>query len=251
MAIVSINWIIRLSFVLGMHECVHKTLFSSRPLNGRIGQILGAIIGVDFKAFATQHWLHHRSYGTEIDPQGFHYIGLNKKTSSGLVWHSLKGLFGLNLPHTFQESLIAPKNLVRLLKTGEILIVIAVQLLILMLVTGFGRHLILVLIPFISSATFGLFFSQLRGMAEHGAFGEIVEAGNVRSHNSYWLDQILLHDVNFNFHREHHLYPQCPSIHLPDVHKTIAYNPESSSEKSVSMFATLKTIFTSSRSKHG
>jgi fatty acid desaturase len=73
-------------------------------------------------------------------------------------------------------------------------------------------------LPFVSAATFGLFFSQLRGIAEHAAEAGGAMAGNVRSHAPHWLDRLLLYDLNFNYHREHHLYPHLPSRDLATLH---------------------------------
>src|SRR5882724_2407604 len=223
--------IYRISVV--MHDCVHHTLFKNRHLNSRIGLLLGAMTGIDFQEFSKQHWLHHRVYGKPDDPQGFHYAGLDAMTSAGLSWNLLRPLLGRNLLNTFHESILAPRNLGRIIRTGEVFIIAAVQAVILVIVSGGGRHPVLAVVPLVSAATFGLFFSQLRGIAEHGAVGTTAEAAVVRSHAPHWLDRILLHDVNFNFHREHHIYPQCLSCHLPAVHLAFAAH---SGELSASMF---------------
>jgi fatty acid desaturase len=238
--------IYRISVV--MHDCVHLTLFNNRHLNSRIGLLLGAMTGIDFQAFSRQHWLHHRIFGKPDDPQGFHYAGLNAMTPAGLNWHLVKPVFGLNLLDTFHESILAPRNLWRIIRSGEVFVVAAVQAVILVIVSGGGRHPVLAVVPLVSAATFGLFFSQLRGIAEHGAVGSTAEPDVVRSHAPHWLDRILLHDVNFNFHREHHIYPQCPSCNLPAVHRAFAAD---SGELGASMFGTLRSIHAASRSPRG
>lgn len=138
------------------------------------------------------------------------------------------------------ESLLAPGNLARSVRTGEIVIVALVQIVVLAIVTGLGRfrpipnpgH------PAVCvGATFGLFFSQLRGIAEHGQ----LDAGGgpiVRSHQPSWLDRVLLYDVNINCHAEHHAHPQVPSCHLPSLHRAtgVPATPKS-------MFATLHDIY--------
>lgn len=220
-----------------MHDCTHYTLFASRRLNTAIGSLLGAVSGVDFRSFSEQHWRHHRSYGETDDPQGFHYVKLKHMSRSQFRWHLFKPLLGLNLRYTFAESVLAPRNLARLAKTGELAIVVLVQLGFIILVTGFGRHPILAALPLLATATFGLFFSQLRGIAEHGVVNEGVEPRHVRSHAPNPLDRIFLHDVNFNYHKEHHEHPQVPSCHLPALHResNVPYASES-------MFRTLRTL---------
>lgn len=74
---------------------------------------------------------------------------------------------------------------------------------------------VLALLPFVSAVTFGLFLSQLRGIAEHGVRGTDDPVGFVRSHSPDVLSKLLLYDLNYNFHDEHHRYPKVPSWHLP------------------------------------
>jgi fatty acid desaturase len=230
-----------------MHDCTHRTLFRSPRLNCQIGLLLGAITGIDFHSFSTQHWRHHRSYGQLDDPQRFHYAGLKAMTPAQLRWHFFKPLLGCNLLYTLDESVLAPHNVVRLLRSGEMLVVVVVQAVIFALATGGGRHPMLAAMPFLSAATFGLFFSQLRGIAEHGTIGAAVEAANVRSHTPNWTDRILLYDVNFNYHAEHHAHPHCPSYHLPALWKASAVP---GAALRASMFGTLQSIYYAARSAH-
>lgn len=227
-----------------MHDCTHHTLFRSRRLNATMGLVLGALSGVDFESFCRQHWRHHRVYGRAGDPQQFQYADLGRMTPRQLRWHIVKPLFGLNLPHLFAESIMAPRNILRMMRSGEFAIVVAVQLGLLALVTGGGRSLWLAALPYVAGATFALFYSQLRGIAEHGVFGA---SGSylVRSHQPRWLERIFLYDVHFNYHAEHHAQPQIPSCHLP------AYQRASASGTSASMFQTLHALCEGSRAPHG
>jgi fatty acid desaturase len=203
---------------IAMHDCTHDTLFATSRLNRRIGLCLAAITGIDFHRFKTQHWKHHRSYGREGDPQGFHYLGVQRFGRGRFVWHVLKPLLGANLRHALPESLLHPRNVLRSLRQGDALIAGAVQASMFVIVTGGARHPWLGLLPMISAATFGLFFSQIRGLAEHGPMTPGAQGGLVRSHAARWLERIFLYDLHFNFHEAHHRWPQVPSRHLPRVH---------------------------------
>ena len=229
-----------------MHDCTHYTLFVGRRLNKALGSLLGAISGVDFQSFSEQHWRHHRSYGEALDPQRFHYVDLKRMSRAEFRRHLLKPLLGLNLRYTFAESVLAPRNLARLAKTGGLALLVLVQLGFLVLVTGAGRHPLLAALPFLSTATFGLFFSQLRGIAEHGVADELAEPRSVRSHAPNRLDRALLYDVHFNYHREHHEHPQIPSRHLPALQResSVPY-------ASGSMFRTLRALYAGLRRSHG
>jgi fatty acid desaturase len=228
-----------------MHDCTHHTLFRQRRLNATVGLVLGAFSGVDFDSFCRQHWQHHRSYGRTDDPQGFQYLALRHMTPRRLRWHLVKPLFGLSLPRVFVESILSPRNVLRLLRSGEFVIVAVVQLGLLALVTGAGRYPLLAALPFVSGATFGLFFSQVRGIAEHGVMG-VGDSYLVRSHESRWFERIFLYDVHFNYHAEHHAWPRIPSCHLPAFQRTT-----STTVMSVSMFRTLRTFYDGSKSPHG
>jgi fatty acid desaturase len=213
-----------------MHDCIHRSLFEEPARNVRVGRWLGALTGIDFSSFATQHLRHHRSYGAAGDPQGFQYLGLKRARRLEFAWRVLRPLLGWNLRYVLPESLFAPRNLRK-----EFFAFLSVQAVVLVIVTGAGRYWWLAALPFISSATFGLFFSQLRGIAEHAALRDEAEAGNVRSHAAHWLDRVFLYDLNFNYHAEHHRFPAIPSWRLAELNS-------GGSKIAPSMFHTLAAV---------
>jgi fatty acid desaturase len=223
-----------------MHDCIHRTLFEDHAMNDRVGTALGAITAIDFRRFASQHRRHHRRFGEPEDPQGFHYLDLGSRTVSERLWHLLRPLVGCNLAYALPESFAAPRNLARALRRGETLLFVGAQLCIAALVTGGGRHLTLALLPPVSAATFGLFLSQLRGIAEHASMDK-EQRGFVRTHAPHWLDRWLLYDLNFNYHEEHHRYPGIPSRYLPEVHRAIHNNE---GHPPASMLQTIATVMT-------
>ena len=94
-------------------------------------------------------------------------------------------------------------------------------------------------LPIVSGATFGLFFAQLRGFAEHVAIPGQISAGCVRSHRQIKIDVFLLYDLNFNFHRDHHLYPRVPSCHLPELHRRLVSQQPDEFALASGMFSTI------------
>ena len=211
-------FIYRLTMV--MHDCGHGSLFSSRRVNILVGKFLGFLTGVDFPKFKQRHWEHHKKFGVSGDPQGFHYMGTSRMSRKIFAGHMVKPLFGWNLKYVVPESILNWENLKTAYMSRELLFILVVQIGVLFLITGAGTHLTLAFIPFVAAATFGLFLSQLRGIAEHGVRGTNENAeGFVRSYPNDWFGQLLLYDVNFNFHEEHHRYPGIPSHLLPEVFK--------------------------------
>lgn len=65
-----------------MHDCVHRTLFRSPRINDRVGLLLAAVTGIDIRRFRTLHSRHHRTFGRADDPQGFHYLGVQRMSSA-------------------------------------------------------------------------------------------------------------------------------------------------------------------------
>jgi NADH dehydrogenase len=214
-----------------MHDCIHRRLFATPRLNERVGTLLGGVTGIDFVSFRRQHLLHHRLYGRPGDPQGFQYLGLGAKSRGAFLWHVMRPLLGANIRYALGSSLLRPRNLLAAAHAGDLPALAAVQLGVLALVTGGGAHPWLALLPFTSAATFGLFFSQVRGIAEHGSQGT---PGTVRSHTPHWLDRLMLYDLNFNYHAEHHFAPHVPSR---DLRTMSAAAPENRS-----MFCTLTAL---------
>jgi fatty acid desaturase len=202
-----------------MHDCVHRTLFCSPRVNDWVGLLLGAITGIDLGRFRVLHWKHHRMYGRAEDPQGFHYLGVQRLNRMQFAWHLMKPLFGANLRYVLRESMLYPANFWRALRRGDAMLFLAVQSLLFIVVTGGGRYPHLAFLPFVSAATFGLFLSQVRGLAEHGSRSAVEQAGVVRSHSARTLERLVLYDLHFNYHSAHHRWPQCPSRHLPTVHE--------------------------------
>ena len=222
-----------------MHDCVHGTLLQSRRANRVLGAVIGAISGIEFKAFARLHWKHHRLVGKTDDPQGPDYLGI-PACKAGILWHLVKPLFGLNVFKLWQvaREVEKPKASWRE-NLNDLLPVVAVQSCAAAVASGGLVNWWLVPLPIASAATFGLFFSQLRGFAEHIALHGQAAEECVRSHSPRILEQFLLYDLNFNYHREHHLYPGVPSCHLPELHERLVANDPQTFELTPSMFGTI------------
>lgn len=220
-----------------MHDCGHGTLFRSRKNNRWVGEFLGAVTGIDFNQFRQMHFEHHRDYGKANDPQGFHYIGIADMSRAAFAWHVCKPLIGINLRYVFTETYLHPNNMIRMVRSGRFLFIVPLQLGLLAALTDFGLHWWAALLPPISATTFGLFFSQLRGIAEHGVDDANKQIGFARSHMPMLWDKLLLYDLNFSFHEEHHRYPHIPSNHLPALHNAIGYTLPNSG-----MLHTLKAL---------
>jgi fatty acid desaturase len=220
-----------------MHDCLHGTLFTSQAANRLCGVTAGAMSGIEFHAFARLHWAHHRHTGEPGDPQGSDYLSL-PGSSFGLVRHLLRPLAGYTV---FKIGLVMhelpqARRRTRVLALAPLVVVQACAAFV---ASSYLDYWWLAPLPILSAASFGLFFAQLRGFAEHVAMAGQMPEGCVRSHRPALIDRLLLHDLNFNYHREHHLYPNVPSCRLPELHRRLAAARPAEFALAPSMFATI------------
>jgi fatty acid desaturase len=211
-----------------MHECGHRTMFRSRRANRVVGLVCGALLGVNFDTVAKAHWDHHRLCGTDEDTGDNDYLTLQFAAPSTLVRHLLMPLTGV----TFARMLLGGLAPTREKNGGEaggsfshagvLASIVAVQLALAWLATGFGRWWLLALVYPLSAMTLGLFFSRVRAFCEHVSAFREPGACSVRTHVPNWFDRCFFYTLNMNYHVEHHLYPQIPACRLPVIHRELA-----------------------------
>ena len=207
-----------------MHDCIHATLLRSPRANRILGMALGALSGIEFGAFSRLHWQHHRVVGQPEDPQGSDYLVGWAVTPAALVGHLLRPLAGWNLFKLRQVFAALERNDPQssTWRWTAPAMVVGAQFAVAAIVSDWLRFWWLAPLPIASAATFGLFFAGLRGFAEHVAMPGVDPAGFARSHRPTIAGRLFLYDLNFNFHREHHLHPTVPSCRLPDLHRRLA-----------------------------
>jgi fatty acid desaturase len=227
----------RLTFV--MHDCSHGTLFKSPKANWICGVLVGAMSGIEFHAYQRLHRKHHASLGQPDDPQGPDYLSLPASTF-GVAYHLVRPLLGYNVfkigqvVGALEET--TPHRPAHWARLAPVIVIQGCAA----AVASYGFVFWwLAPLPIVSAATFGLFFAQLRGLAEHVAMPGQRAAGCVRSHRQIKIDVVLLYDLNFNYHHEHHLYPRVPSCHLPELHRRLASQQPNEFALASGMFSTI------------
>ena len=84
-----------------------------------------------------------------------------------------------------------------------------------------------------------LFLGRLRTVAEHiQADGDDLP-DFARSHRPSLPDRTFLYVANFNYHLEHHVYPNIPSCHLWKLHERLRDTVHTPKTLGTSMFSTL------------
>jgi fatty acid desaturase len=225
----------RLTFVI--HDCSHQTLFGRRQENEIIGWLASSLLFISFHSFRRLHWLHHLHYRRAEDPQGPDYNGLVPGRDS-VIWHLVKPLFFLNAIEKLcgfmslwhcgmspAEQKTSKDILDRVSPNQRFLTVsavICVQALVVLLSSHGLRYLWAYLFIVLPLPTIGLFLSRLRSYLEHGnLLPEERDKLIARTHRSNLLERNLLCFLFFNFHNEHHRWPQVPSRWLPRLHSEI------------------------------
>lgn len=227
----------RLTFVV--HDCSHRTLFSRRAENELFGWVTASVLVISFSVFRHLHWVHHQHYGRAEDPQGIDYNGLVPGRDR-VLWHLLQPLLLLNiidkasrffaLKHcgmTAQEQRAGLEKIgmdsVRERLPAAIAIGIA-QSGVFLVASHLGASPILYLWFVVPLVTVGLFLSRVRSYLEHGWLDGSQEGTLVaRTHRSNLLERNVLSGLFFNYHNEHHRWPQVPSRNLASLHREITH----------------------------
>lgn len=231
-----------------MHECAHRSLTPSRPLNDWIGQWLcAAPVFADLSIYRSYHMTHHVKTGTEDDPDLPNYRGypVSPASLARKVLRDLIGLTGLKAAatlavlyaHAEPEKLRfgyaykkqdaesattggAPgrRGLGHLLRNSRRILL--VQALALAVLWACGHAMAYLLWPATWLTTYML-VSRIRNAAEHGALPGTVSQdiwSNTRTVQAGWWERLLFAPNFVNYHVEHHLAPTVPSYNLRRMH---------------------------------
>lgn len=232
------------------HDCCHASLFEKPYWNQVIGHAGGCVTGSNFPTFKHTHNLHHRYNLSEKDPQFHETAGLDGASRRQLVWHLTKALFGFRVLEYAGDYLGFSRDDETSADAGAdgpvpkpplswLLWVIVTQVGIATLATGFGSEPALALVYPVAAVTVSLFLGRLRTVAEHiQADGDDLP-DFARSHRPSLPDRTFLYVANFNYHLEHHVYPNIPSCHLWKLHERLRDTVHTPKTLGTSMFSTL------------
>lgn len=226
----------QLGCAIVMHEAAHRTLFSDRVWNDRIGNWLGAYpVGNDVIPYRAYHLVHHAKTGTDGDPdlsltQPF---PISKASFRRKTWRDLSGQTGWKqLRSTIERDLgwtqrrnqrnqgLSPgeKPDVGFHKIAPFLIS---NTAILGLAALAGRPE-LYLLWFVALLTTYRLALRIRSIAEHAMAGPADDAlRNTRTTRVNWIERVLFAPNFVNYHLEHHLLMTVPHYHLPRMHEQL------------------------------
>lgn len=202
------------AMVLLQHEGMHHTLFRNRHWNYWCSVVCGGTVLIAFSAYRLLHLRHHRYLGDPRDLDEYR----NHSSDRRMIWamHYMRLCFGsiiyiVLIPFIAYQYGIALER--RRIRREYTLLALAYTLLLL-----FVPHDLLLHTWFIPLILAG-FLTNIRGLNEHG-FTETHNAC-VASRTMVVHPIVAFCMLNINYHLEHHLFPEVPSYHLPQIHALI------------------------------
>ena len=226
----------QLGCAIVMHEAAHRTLFSSRVWNDRLGNALGAWpIFAEVAPYRNYHLVHHAHTGTAADPDLSLTapFPITRRSFARKVFRDLSGQTG------FQQLVATVKRDLGLgrgrnqrnqgLRPGEKadvgwhkLIPVASTNAVLLGVVAVAGHPALYLLWVVAWLTTYRLVTRIRSIAEHGMVPDRWDPlRNTRTTLASWWERLLVAPNRVNFHLEHHLLMTVPHHNLPTLHRLL------------------------------
>lgn len=225
-----------------LHECSHRSFFSTQKKNDVIGHWLAGIpvlVPIDF--YRPYHFTHHTKTGTEEDPDvgNIAQYPVSKSSFKRKVIRDFLGLSGFKATFALLFYVLPGRagNAVSLginndkvgsdagWKMGlrNYLHVATFHIVFFAILTLLG-HGYLYLLWWAAYLFTHPFIIRVRQIAEHGAMPELASSDvrqTTRTTIANWWERLLFAPNYVNYHCEHHLMPTVPSYNLGEMHKLL------------------------------
>ncbi|MBY0399157.1 fatty acid desaturase family protein [Myxococcota bacterium] len=223
----------QLACAIVMHEAAHRTLFSDRDWNDRLGNWLGAYpVFAEVAPYRNYHLVHHAHTGTAADPdlaltapfpitrQSLArkiFRDLSGQTGVAQVAATVKRDLGIGGGRTQRNQGLRPgerpdvgwHKLVPFLASNAAIAAVPI---------AFGHPGVALLWPVALLTTYRLAL-RIRSIAEHAMAGPAADPlRNTRTTLVRWWERLLFAPDFVNYHLEHHLLMTVPHYRLPRLH---------------------------------
>ena len=208
-------------FAALMHEAAHRMLFRNRKLNDWVGRWLVGYVGfTPIDGYRRGHMAHHRQEFGPDEPDIALYRGypitraslrrkLTRDVSGRTGWKLFKGL----VRAVRSEDPIARK---------QARSIVAVQLVIIIICTAFGRPWLWLVLWFLPYLTVWRVINRLRSIAEHGGMERSDDRRNTtHSVRQHFFARFLVVPYWIGWHLAHHVDSGVPMRNLPRLHREL------------------------------
>jgi fatty acid desaturase len=202
-----------------IHDLSHRLFSQNIQRNDLLGNyLIGGWIGASVGAYRKIHVKHHKYNGSSKDPEHISFEIIRQR--GGLLLHCLRyiaGLEALRLVNKYYGKVSNSTDNSGLTASTRARTAISHILL--------CQFLLACIFYFVADAwyLYGLWLylavswnpmlSNLRFLVEHPG-----ESGLTVSTSGNFLERLYFAPYNFNYHLEHHLWPNIPPYHLATVH---------------------------------
>ena len=222
--------VVQQEMLIWVHEGAHRTLFRNRTLNDFwVSFWFASPLGVNFETYRRSHMSHHRLLASAEDGDRWTYeLYIRGAAFKRVLLKAVFGFYGFSRAFkkyaTGQYDRLDPDKtypptvnylLFALLWNGAF---VAASV----LAGRWWVYLVLWLVPLFSIA---ILITILRTISEHQPMdyeGRDPISPVIRTTLCSWLERRFLFPLNFNYHVEHHLFPQVPFFNLPRLHRELA-----------------------------
>lgn len=200
-----------------VHDLSHRLYSFDLNRNDTLGNYLAAgWTGVSVPAYRRIHLQHHKHNGSRLDPEHISFAMI--KDNGGLLRHCLRYIAGLEALRLIRKYYGSNKTEAQKAMQSKHLSssnthIVVCQLILAVTFIFIAEAWYLYGIWLYMAISWNPLLSNLRFLVEHPGETDLTvsTAGN-------WLERLYFAPYNFNYHLEHHLWPNLPPYHLAATH---------------------------------
>lgn len=215
--------------LIWVHEGAHRTLFRNRTLNDYwVSFWFASPLGVNFETYRRSHMSHHAKLASAEDGDRWTYeLYIRGAAFRRVVLGAVLGFYGVSRAFkkyvTGQYDRMDPDNIYPPTITYLLFALFwnGLALAACILAGRWYVYFVLWIVPLFSVA---ILITILRTIAEHQPMdyqGRDPISPVIRTTLCSWLERRFMFPLNFNYHVEHHLFPQVPFFNLPRLHSAL------------------------------
>lgn len=209
--------LLRFQFLL--HESSHGVLVKNRYLNDMLGRIAGCLVGYKFETYRVNHSIHHRFVGSDKDTELDNFINLRISASARkqMIMKLAKSLLCIDAFKLIKSILLSKNAGGYSYYLVGVAISAVSQIFILSIFTKNINILYVLIIYVFTICSIVFFLNRIRAICEHELIDGDKRFEYSKTHISNIFTKFLISPLNFNYHFEHHVFPEVSSYYYPII----------------------------------